>query len=270
MPESVRAHVRYPQDLLLVQGLIFARYHMTDPEVFYNQEDVWVRATEKHYQDVKPVEPYYVMWEQPGSDQAEFVLILPFTPKNRQVLIGWIAALSDGDNYGRFIAYKFPKEKRVLGPQQVETKIDQDAFLSGQLTLWNQQGSEVIRGNVLAIPVDDSLLYVEPIYLRADTAAYPELRLVAVMQGDTLSYAETFEEALLGLFADEPIAMQAKPSNDGSMAELARAARSAFDAYLAALGEQRFLDAAKQLQVLSEVLSQMNTPQVEQPTTERP
>ncbi|TNF86771.1 MAG: UPF0182 family protein, partial [Gammaproteobacteria bacterium] len=162
MPASIRAHVRYPQDLLLAQGLIFARYHMTNPEVFYNQEDVWVRATEKHYSAIKPVEPYYVMWEQPGSDKAEFVLILPFTPKNRQVLIGWIAALSDGDNYGRFIAYKFPKERRVLGPQQVETKIDQDSFLSGQLTLWNQQGSEVIRGNVLAIPVDDSLLYVEP------------------------------------------------------------------------------------------------------------
>jgi len=268
MPESVRAHVRYPQDLLLVQGLTFARYHMTDPEVFYNQEDVWVRATEKHYQAVKPVEPYYVMWEQPGSDQAEFVLILPFTPKNRQVLIGWIAALSDGDNYGRFIAYKFPKEKRVLGPQQVETKIDQDAFLSGQLTLWNQQGSEVIRGNVLAIPVDDSLLYVEPIYLRADTAAYPELRLVAVMQGDTLSYAETFEEALLGLFTDDPQAVQASRSSDLSIKELASAARGAFDAYLAALGEQRFVDAAEQLQVLSEVLSQMNTPQVEQPTTD--
>ena len=196
MPPQLRAHVRYPQDLLLAQGLIFARYHMKDPEVFYNQEDVWVRATEKHYGAIKPVEPYYVMWEQPGSDKAEFVLILPFTPKNRQVLIGWIAALSDGDNYGRFIAYKFPKERRVLGPQQVETKIDQDSFLSGQLTLWNQQGSEVIRGNVLAIPVDDSLLYVEPIYLRAETAAYPELRLVAVMQGDSLSYAATLEEGI--------------------------------------------------------------------------
>ena len=103
-------------------------------------------------------------WQLPGSDKAEFVLILPFTPKNRQVLIGWIAALSDGYNYGRFIAYKFPKERRVLGPQQVETKIDQDSFLSGQLTLWDQQGSEVIRGNVLAIPLDDSLLYVEPLY----------------------------------------------------------------------------------------------------------
>ena len=255
MPDAIRAHVRYPQDLLLAQGLIFARYHMTDPEVFYNQEDVWVRATEKHYDDIKPVEPYYVMWELPGSDKAEFVLILPFTPKNRQVLIGWIAALSDGDNYGRFIAYKFPKERRVLGPQQVETKIDQDSFLSGQLTLWNQQGSEVIRGNVLAIPVDDSLLYVEPIYLRAETAAYPELRLVAVMQGDNLSYAETFEEALLGLFADQPV----DALTDGaSMTEFAAAARDAFEDYLQSLGEQQFDAAAQALTRLSVLLEQMN------------
>ncbi|MFT7243974.1 MAG: uncharacterized membrane protein (UPF0182 family) [Candidatus Azotimanducaceae bacterium] len=113
----------------------------------------------------------------------------------------WMAGLSDGENYGRLIAYNFPKDKRILGPQQVETKIDQNPFLSGQLTLWDQQGSEVIRGNVLAIPLDDILLYVEPIYLRAETAAYPELRLVVVMHGDNLSYAETFDEALKGLFS---------------------------------------------------------------------
>jgi uncharacterized membrane protein (UPF0182 family) len=254
MPPSIQSHVRYPQDFLLAQGLIFARYHMTDPEVFYNQEDVWVRATEKHYDSIKPVEPYYVMWAQPGSDRAEFVLILPFTPKNRQVLIGWIAALSDGDNYGRFIAYKFPKERRVLGPQQVETKIDQDPFLSGQLTLWDQQGSEVIRGNVLAIPIDDSLLYVEPIYLRAETAAYPELRLVAVMQGDNLSYAETFDEALLGLFDK---AGHGTPSDGRSTQELAIDARRAFEDYLEHQGERRFAEAAAELERLSALLEHL-------------
>ena len=255
MPASVRAHVRYPQDFLLAQGLIFARYHMTDPAVFYNQEDVWVRATEKHYDSIEPVEPYYVMWQLPGSNRAEFVLILPFTPKNRQVLIGWIAAFSDGDNYGRFIAYKFPKERRVLGPQQVETKIDQDPFLSGQLTLWDQQGSEVIRGNVLAIPINDSLLYVEPIYLRAETAAYPELRLVAVMQGDNLSYAPSFDAALLDLVAGTP---QLAPAAGLSMEALAAEAKEAFDDYLAALAERRFQDAAAALERLSEALRQLN------------
>jgi uncharacterized membrane protein (UPF0182 family) len=253
MPAALRQHVRYPQDFLLAQGLIFAKYHMSDPAVFYNQEDLWVRATEKHYHDIKPVEPYYVMWELPGSDHAEFVLILPFTPKNRQVLIGWIAGLSDGDNYGRFLAYKFPKEKRVLGPQQVESKIDQDSFLSGQLTLWDQQGSDVIRGNVLAIPVDNTLLYVEPIYLQAETAAYPELRLVAVMHGDKLSYAETFDEALQGLLEpDTPAAEREAP-----VANMAAEAQAAFEGYLQALGNRDFEGAARQLQRLSRALGEL-------------
>ena len=178
--------------------------------------------------------------------------MLPFTPKNRQVLIGWIAALSDGDNYGRFVAYKFPKERRVLGPQQVETKIDQDSFLSGQLTLWDQQGSEVIRGNVLAIPLDDTLLYVEPIYLRAETAAYPELRLVAVMHGDTLSYAETFAEALTGLFDDRQLATAAAANT--SIEDLVSAAQQAFRKYLDLQAEARFEDAAVELRRLSDLL----------------
>jgi uncharacterized membrane protein (UPF0182 family) len=129
MPVNLRKHVRYPSDMLLLQGLVYAKYHMTDPTVFYNQEDLWVRATEKYYSSVQPVEPYYIIWEKPDSKNPEFVLMLPFTPKNRQVSIGWIAGMCDGKNYGRFLAYKFPKEKRVLGPQQVETKIDQDRFL---------------------------------------------------------------------------------------------------------------------------------------------
>jgi uncharacterized membrane protein (UPF0182 family) len=252
MPASLRRHVRYPQDFLLVQGLIYNKYHMSDPEVFYNQEDLWMRATEKHYGDIVPVDPYYVMWELPGSSEIEFVLILPFTPKNKQVLIGWIAGLSDGDNYGRFLAYNFPKEQRMLGPQQVETKIDQDPFLSGQLTLWDQQGSEVIRGNVLAIPVDDALIYVEPIYLRAETAAYPELRLVAVMHGDKLSYAENFEDALAGLFDDSDRSIE-----DTSLKDLARQARRAFDHYLTAQGDGRFADGAAALERLQALLNNM-------------
>jgi hypothetical protein len=250
MPPDLRAHVRYPQGLLLTQGLVYAKYHMGDPEVFYNQEDLWVRATEKHYNRVQPVEPYYVMWELPDSDNAEFVLMLPFTPKDRQVLIGWIAGLSDGENYGRFLAYQFPKERRVLGPQQVETKIDQDSYLSGQLTLWDQRGSNVIRGNVLAIPLDDTLLYVEPIYLQAETAAYPELRLVAVMHDDKLSYAETFHAALEGLL--EPGAPAAEPV---SLRQTGAQADAAFRSYLEAQGDGRFEDAAAALRKLESLLS---------------
>ncbi len=265
MPPGLRAHVRYPHGFLLAQGLVYAKYHMADAEVFYNQEDLWVRATEKYYARVQPVEPYYVMWQLPGSERAEFVLILPFTPKNRQVLIGWIAGLSDGENYGRFLAYKFPKEKRVLGPQQVETKIDQDRFLSGQLTLWDQRGSAVIRGNVLAIPIGDTLLYVEPIYLKAETAAYPELRLVVLMHGDDLSYAETFEAALEGLFEGRaPPRLGAAPA-PGSTAQLAQRANEAFEDYLRLQAEQRFEEAARALERLRDLLEQLSGAAEESP-----
>lgn len=257
MPDALEDHVRYPEGLLLTQGLVYAKYHMRDPEVFYNQEDLWVRATEKHYNRVQPVEPYYVMWELPGSDEAEFVLMLPFTPKNRQVLIGWIAGLSDGENYGRFLAYQFPKERRVLGPQQVETKIDQDSYLSGQLSLWDQRGSSVIRGNVLAIPLDHTLLYVEPIYLEAETAAYPELRLVAVMHGDDLSYAETFDEALQGLFGPEQPGLAEQQPGTLSLRQLGTDANAAFERYLSAQGEGRFQDAAAALTELQSLLSRL-------------
>jgi uncharacterized membrane protein (UPF0182 family) len=261
MPEGLIAHVRYPPDMLLVQGLVYAKYHMDNPTVFYNQEDLWVRATEKYYDQVQPVEPYYIMWEPPGSDELEFVLILPFTPKNRQVLIGWIAGLSDGDNYGRFIAYKFPKEKRIVGPQQVETKIDQDPYLSEQLTLWNQKGSQVIRGNVLAIPIDKTLFYVEPIYLQAETAAYPELRLVVVMHNDMLSYAETFDKALQGLFISDkreiPFGEQ-RITEEMSLSNLVQKANEAFENYLKFQGEKRFSDAAQSLETLQSVLKRLS------------
>ncbi len=262
MPAGLQAHVRYPVGKLLVQGLVYAKYHMTDPAVFYNQEDLWVRATEKYYGSVQPVEPYYIIWEAPETDQPEFILMLPFTPKNRQVMIGWIAGMSDGENYGRFLAYKFPKERRVIGPQQVETKIDQDRHLSGQLTLWDQRGSRVIRGNVLAIPVAGSLIYVEPIYLQAETAAYPELRLVAVMSDDRLSYAETFADALAGLYG-EGAAGPGPGTAPASLAEQIARAQAAFDAYLAALGEKRFADSSAALDDLAAALTELAATEAE-------
>lgn len=260
MPEALLAHVRYPADQLRVQGLVYTKYHMSDPAVFYNQEDLWIRATEKYYDRIQPVDPYYIMWELPGSDKPEFVLMLPFTPKNRQVLIGWIAGMCDPENYGRFLAYKFPKEKRVLGTQQVETKIDQDRFLSAQLTLWDQRGSKVIRGNVLVIPIEETLLYVEPIYLQAETAAYPEIRLVAVMHNDNLSYGETFDEALQGLF--DTYAGTAAPGV-GTEAEipsariLVKKAGEAFEAYVRLSGEKKFHEAAEALETLQETLQNL-------------
>ncbi len=261
MPGELRTHVRYPVDLLRVQGLVYAKYHMTDPTVFYNQEDLWIRATEKYHGAVQPVEPYYVIWELPDVDKPDFVLMLPFTPKNRQVLIGWIAGMCDGEDYGRLLAYKFPKERRVIGPQQVETKIDQDPHLSGQLTLWDQRGSNVIRGNVLAIPIGETLVYVEPIYLQADTAAYPELRLVVIMHGDNMSYAESFDEALAGLLGDEADVAARAPGPAAApatqVARIARQASQAFDNYLAAVGDGEFDRAAGALETLQRSLERL-------------
>ncbi len=265
MPQELLQHVRYPADMLLTQGLMYAKYHMTDPTVFYNQEDLWVRATEKYYSRVQPVEPYYVMWELPDTDNQEFILMQPYTPKNRQVAIGWIAGMCDPDNYGRFLSYMFPKEKRVLGPQQVETKIDQDRHLSSQLTLWDQRGSNVIRGNVLAIPVEHTIIYVEPIYLQAETAAYPELRLVAVMQGDQLSYAETFDQAIRGLFesnAPEHAVVQQEAIEQPQAAEglnaLIDRANAAFEDYIRYTGSKEFDKASQALDQLQQTLQQLS------------
>jgi hypothetical protein len=263
MDDAIKNHVRYPADLLLVQGLVYAKYHMTDPTVFYNQEDLWIRATEKYYDRVLPVEPYYVMWEMPESDNPEFILMLPFTPKNRQVLIGWIAGMSDPENYGRFLAYKFPKERRMLGTQQVETKIDQDSYLSGQLSLWDQRGSSVIRGNVLVIPVEETLFYVEPIYLQAETAAYPELRLVVVMHNDQISYAETFDEALEGLFkakAGEQPTPTGRLDQEISVDRLVQQANEAFESYLENLAQKNFQQSARSLEQLQQILKRLSNP----------
>jgi uncharacterized membrane protein (UPF0182 family) len=258
MPEALVSHIRYPTDYLLTQGLVYAKFHMSDPEVFYNQEDLWIRATEKYYGQVQPVEPYYIMWQHPDEEEAEFTLILPFTPKNRQVLIGWIAGLCDPDNYGRFLAYSFPKEKRVLGPQQVETKIDQDSYLSGQLSLWDQRGSSVIRGNVLAIPVENTIIYVEPIYLQAETAAYPELRLVCVMHDDQLSYAENFDKALEGVFGEAPAPVTAVEGPGAeTTGQMIQQAKQAFDDYLERTGQGNFEEASRALDRLQRALEQL-------------
>lgn len=259
MPDALARHVRYPEGLLAAQGQVYSKYHMTDPAVFYNQEDLWVQATEKYYSKVQPVKPYYVMWKPPASDDAEFVLMQPFTPKNRQVLIGWIAGMCDGTNYGRLLAYRFPKEKRVLGTQQVETKIDQDSYLSGQLTLWDQRGSNVIRGNLLVIPLDDTLLYVEPIYLQAEAAAYPELRLVAVMHDDQLAYAESFDKALESLLEGEtsPSLRPTAPTAGAVPAELAIRADRSFRRYLKSMGEEDFDAAAAELRKLQKALNEL-------------
>jgi len=205
MPAGLRKHVRYPELLLKLQAEVYGLYHMTDPSVFYNREDLWTVATEvglgdSGEQTTMAMQPNFVLMKLPGDVGEEFVEILPFTPANRNNLIGWIAGRSDGANYGTSVVYNFPKTKLVDGPLQIEARIDQNAQLSGQLTLWNQQGSHVRRGSLLVIPCGKALLYAEPIYLQADRSPMPELRLVVLALQDKLAYGTTFEAALSSLF----------------------------------------------------------------------
>ncbi len=213
MPADLRKHVRYPEALFRVQSEVYGLYHMTRPEVFFNREDLWTVATETSLaagqQVVQPMSPNFVLMKLPGGTAEEFVEILPFTPANRNNLIGWIAGRSDGANYGTAVVYDFPKTRLIDGPQQIEARIDQNAQLSGQLTLWNQQGSHVLRGSLLVIPSGKALLYAEPIYLQAEQSPMPELRLVVLALQDKLAYGTTFQAALASLFGGEASSLSA-------------------------------------------------------------
>ncbi|HEY0786646.1 MAG TPA: UPF0182 family protein [Acidobacteriaceae bacterium] len=208
MPPDLHRHVRYPEDLFKLQSQVYGLYHMTNPQVFFNREDLWTVATETGsdaggQQTVQPMQPNFVLMRLPGEQAEEFVEILPFTPANRNNLIGWIAGRCDGTSYGTAAVYDFPKTRLIDGPQQIEARIDQNAQLSGQLTLWNQQGSHVLRGSLLVIPSGRALLYAEPIYLQAQQSPMPELRLVVLALQDKLAYGTTFEAALSSLFGGE-------------------------------------------------------------------
>ena len=214
MPAALRKHVRYPELLLKLQAAVYGLYHMTEPEVFYNREDLWTVASEvgmgaSGEQKTQGMEPNFVLMKLPGESAVEFVEILPFTPANRNNLIGWIAGRSAGAQYGTSIVYNFPKTKLVDGPLQIEARIDQNAQLSGQLTLWNQQGSHVRRGPLLVIPCGRALLYAEPIYLQAERSPMPELRLVVLALQDKLAYGPTFESAMRALYGGEASSLSA-------------------------------------------------------------
>jgi uncharacterized membrane protein (UPF0182 family) len=217
MPPGLRKHVRYPELLLKLQAEVYGLYHMTDPEAFYNREDLWTVATEVGMSDTgeqrtQTMEPNFVLMKLPDESGMEFVEILPFTPANRNNLIGWIAGRSDGAHYGTSVVYNFPKTKLVDGPLQIEARIDQNAQLSGQLTLWNQQGSHVRRGALLVIPTGKALLYAEPIYLQAERSPMPELRLVVLAVQDRLAYGPTFESAMAALFGGAASSLSAAPA----------------------------------------------------------
>ena len=203
IPPQVKDHFRYPVDLFKIQAQMYLAYHMNDPQVFYNREDLWRFATENYEGNQQAIEPYYQIMNLPGESQEEFILILPFTPVNKDNMIAWMAARSDGENYGKVLLYEFPKQKLIYGPFQIEARIDQNPEISQQLTLWSQKGSRVIRGDLLVIPIDGALLYVEPVYLRAEQGELPELRRVIVTYDKEVVMRPTLAESLTALFGDE-------------------------------------------------------------------
>ena len=202
MSEEERAHIRYPIDLFEVQAHVYATFHMDDAKTFYNREDVWVIPQEILEDERVQMEPYYVILTLPGNDKPEFLLMLPFTPKGRDNIIAWLAARCD-EEYGELRLYEFPKGQLIYGPMQIEARIDQNADISQLFTLWGQVGSKVIRGNLLVIPIENSILYIEPIYLRAVNAQIPELRGVIVVYSDVLAMRPTLDEALIAVFGEE-------------------------------------------------------------------
>ncbi len=280
MPTDLRTHIRYPELLFKMQATVYGLYHMTEPQVFFNREDLWTVATEasgtdsEGNQTARPMEPNFVLMKLPGGTKDEFVEILPFTPANRNNLIGWIAGRCDGDAYGKAEVYDFPKTRLVDGPQQIEARIDQNAQISGQLTLWNQQGSHVLRGSLLVIPTGRALLYTEAIYLQAQQSPMPELRLVVLALQDKLAYGPTFQAALGSLFggaASSLTATEVAPSNappggapptavkERDLHGLIAEASAAFGDYQRLTAQGKLAEAGQKLDELKRVLGELST-----------
>jgi uncharacterized protein len=282
MSPGLRKHMRYPELLLKLQAEVYGLYHMTDPGAFYNREDLWTVASEVGMSEggqqvTQTMEPNFVLMKLPGETGVEFIEILPFTPANRNNLIGWIAGRSDGARYGTSVVYNFPKTKLVDGPLQIEARIDQNAQLSGQLTLWNQQGSHVRRGALLVIPSGRALLYAEPIYLQAERSPMPELRLVVLALQDRLAYGPTFESAMAALFGGAVSSMNAEAVS-GELARnqpasaasprltadlntlIAEAAKDLAD-YQRLTAEGKLGEAGQKLEELKRALDKLNTGQ---------
>jgi uncharacterized protein len=201
MPADLQRHIRYPEDFFAIQARKYAIYHMEDPQVFYNKEDLWAVPRRTVEGRDREMEPYFTIMRLPGESREEFILLTLFNPSRRDNMIAWLAARSDPPNYGRLIVYNFPKQKLVYGPRQIDARIDQDPTISQQLALWNQRGSTVIRGSLLAIPLEQSLIYVQPLYLAAaEQGALPELRRVIVAYGNQIAMEPTLEQSLARVF----------------------------------------------------------------------
>ena len=233
MPEDLRSHIRYPQDLFSIQAHIYGTYHMTDPQVFYNKEDLWKIPETSSDNQVRRMSPYYTIMKLASvSEKEEFLLMTPFTPARKENMIAWMAARCDAPNYGKLLIYNFPKQKLIYGPQQIDSRINQDTEISKQLTLWNQGGSKVIRGSLLVIPIESSLIYVQPLYLEATGGGLPELKRVIVAYGNSIAMEETLEQSLSRIFGGRarPATVETgQPSGTQGLRTLIRQAQERFE-----------------------------------------
>ncbi|MFP4457442.1 MAG: UPF0182 family protein [Clostridia bacterium] len=231
MPDYLKKHIRYPETLYKVQSEMLLHYHMTDVGNFFYKDDAWSIANEVFGQSGEvQVEPRHILMKLPGEDEVEFVLILPFTPSGRNNMISWLAARMDGDKYGEMVLYQFPRQEFINGPKNIENRIDQNTEISGQLSLWSQQGSQVIRGNLMVIPIADSILFVEPIYLQASSQGLPEIRRIIVAHGDKIVMERTFDEALVKLFSASIDEEDEDPIDEfSSMLELTEEAQGLYE-----------------------------------------
>ncbi|HTY81014.1 MAG TPA: UPF0182 family protein [Candidatus Bathyarchaeia archaeon] len=251
MPADLRAHIRYPEGLFRVQAAMYAVYHMRDTQVFYNKEDLWSIPIGHEGGANLPMEPYYLIMRLPGEPKEEFVLLIPFNPSKKDNLSAWLAARSDPPHYGKLVVYNFPKQKLIYGPRQIEARIDQDSFISQQLTLWNQRGSQVVRGNLLVIPIERSLVYVEPLYIAAEKGQLPELKRVIVGFGDRIAMEETLDGAMARVFGG-PVARAGSEVAPTPPLTATGPAKTLLDAAAAALAR-----ANDELRRLSELLRQL-------------
>ena len=262
MPEDLRKHVRYPETIFDFQTFLYRTYHMGEPNIFYNKEDQWEIPYEQQGDEYDPMFRHLIM-KLPGEESEEFILMLPFTPRQKDNMISWMAARADGDDYGKLVVYQFGKQKLVYGPKQVVNLMNQDAEISQQISLWDQRGSEVIQGNLFVIPIEESLVYVRPIYIKASGGKIPELKRVIVAYENSIAMAETLDAALAEVFGSGADIEENVPTTDAeptikSLGELASDAEADYEAALAAQRAGDWEKYGEQLELLKTTLEEMN------------
>jgi uncharacterized membrane protein (UPF0182 family) len=270
MPAFLRAHIRYPMDLFIVQAQIYATYHMTDPQVFYNREDLWSIPQEIYKNTQQSIIPYYIIMRLPDTQSEEFILMLPLTPSKKDNMVAWMCARCDGDNYGQLMFYTLSKEKLIYGPMQIEARINQQPSISSELTLWGQQGSSVIRGNLLIIPIAHSFIYVEPVYLQSEQGQMPQLKRVIAVQNGRLEMRKDLDTALRAVFSMEGVAQeqQQKAFSGQPTGPLSSMAQQALDHYNKAvdyLKQANWSKYGEELDQIQQILQTMTGKKTQKP-----